>query len=53
MKNRILITGASGAFGSLTCQTLSEKGYQVVGTMRSTKGKNEKIAAALKSKGVH
>lgn len=53
MENKILITGASGAFGSLTCQTLSEKGYQVVGTMRSTKGKNEKIATELKSKGVH
>ena len=53
MEQRILITGASGGFGFLTCQSLIEKGHKVVGTMRSTKGKNEKVADALKSIGVH
>ncbi|MCF8450625.1 MAG: SDR family oxidoreductase [Taibaiella sp.] len=52
MKHKILVTGASGAFGSLTCIQLAENGNQVVGTMRSLKGKNEAIANLLKSKGV-
>jgi len=52
MKRKILVTGASGAFGSLTCIQLVENGYQVVGAMRSLKGKNEAIANQLKSKGV-
>jgi NAD(P)-dependent dehydrogenase (short-subunit alcohol dehydrogenase family) len=52
MKKKILVTGASGAFGSLTCIRLAEDGHQVVGTMRSLKGKNEAIANELKSKGV-
>lgn len=52
MKHKILVTGASGAFGSLTCIQLAENGHQIVGTMRSTQGKNEAIANALKAKGV-
>ena len=52
MKHKILVTGASGAFGSLTCIQLVENGHQVVGTMRSFQGKNEAIANELKSKGV-
>jgi NAD(P)-dependent dehydrogenase (short-subunit alcohol dehydrogenase family) len=52
MKHKILVTGASGAFGSLACIQLVENGHQVVGTMRSTSGKNEAIANDLKSKGV-
>lgn len=52
MKHKILVTGASGAFGSLACIQLAEKGHQVVGTMRSILGKNEAIAIDLKSKGV-
>ncbi|WP_149275074.1 SDR family oxidoreductase [Pareuzebyella sediminis] len=52
MKHKILVTGASGAFGSLACIQLAENGHQVVGTMRSLKGKNESIANELKSKGV-
>jgi NADP-dependent 3-hydroxy acid dehydrogenase YdfG len=52
MKHKILVTGASGAFGSLTCIQLAENGHQVVGTMRSLKGKNEGVANELKSKGV-
>lgn len=52
MKHKILVTGASGAFGSLACMQLVENGHQVVGTMRSLHGKNEAIANELKSKGV-
>ena len=52
MKHKILVTGASGAFGSLACIQLVENGHQVVGTMRSISGKNEAIANQLKSKGV-
>lgn len=48
----MLVTGASGAFGSLTCKSLSQKGYQVIGTMRSTKDKNESIAQELQRAGV-
>lgn len=52
MKRKILVTGASGAFGSLTCLKLVENGHHVVGTMRSVVGKNTDIANELKSKGV-
>lgn len=52
MKHKILVTGASGAFGSLTCIQLAENGHQVVGTFRSLTGKNEAIANELKAKGV-
>lgn len=52
MKHKILVTGASGAFGSLTCIQLAENGHKVVGTLRSLKGKNETIANELKAKGV-
>jgi NAD(P)-dependent dehydrogenase (short-subunit alcohol dehydrogenase family) len=52
MKHKILVTGASGAFGSLTCLQLVENGHQVVGTMRSLNGKNKELAEHLKSKGV-
>lgn len=52
MKHKILVTGASGAFGSLSCIQLVESGHQVVGTMRSVSGKNTAIANELKSKGV-
>lgn len=52
MKRKILVTGASGAFGSLTCLKLVENGHYVVGSMRSVGGKNAHIANELKSKGV-
>ncbi|MCB0666538.1 MAG: SDR family oxidoreductase [Saprospiraceae bacterium] len=52
MKHKILVTGASGAFGRLACLQLAERNHRVVGTMRSTEGKNELIATELKSKGV-
>lgn len=49
---RILITGASGAFGAITSKMLVDKGYKVVGTLRSAAGKNEAIAKDLKASGV-
>ncbi len=52
MKHKILVTGASGAFGRLACIQLAEHGHQVAGTMRSTSGKNEAVANELKSHGV-
>lgn len=52
MKHKILVTGASGAFGSLTCILLAENGHEVVGTLRSLKGKNEAIANELQAIGV-
>lgn len=52
MKYKILVTGASGAFGSLACIQLAENGHLVVGTMRSLQGKNEAVTNELKSKGV-
>ncbi|MDW3647125.1 MAG: SDR family oxidoreductase [Bacteroidia bacterium] len=52
MSKKILITGASGAFGSLTCKSLQSKGYQLVGTMRSTSGKNADISAELRAAGI-
>lgn len=52
MKHKILVTGASGAFGRLTCIQLAEKGHQVVGTVRSVTGKGAAVARELKSAGV-
>ena len=52
MEQKVIITGASGGFGSLICQSLIKDGHQVVGTMRSTGGKNEQIAGELRSMGV-
>lgn len=52
MSQKIFITGASGAFGSLTCKSLQAKGHQVVGTMRSKSGKNAGIAQELESLGI-
>ncbi|MEM6344235.1 MAG: SDR family oxidoreductase [Bacteroidota bacterium] len=47
MNQKILITGASGGFGFLAAKSLIEAGHSVVGTMRSTQGKNEKVAQDL------
>ncbi|MEZ5057717.1 MAG: SDR family oxidoreductase [Saprospiraceae bacterium] len=52
MSKKVLVTGASVAFGSLTCKALVESGHQVVGTMRSKSGKNEAIAKELLASGV-
>ncbi|MGE3802616.1 MAG: SDR family oxidoreductase [Candidatus Kapaibacterium sp.] len=52
MKHKILVTGASGAFGSLACLKLTENGHHVVGTVRSIQGRNSEIANTLRSNGV-
>ncbi|MEL6675865.1 MAG: SDR family oxidoreductase [Bacteroidota bacterium] len=52
MSQKIFITGVSGAFGKLTSLALAEKGHQVVGSMRTTGGKNTEVAAALRTAGV-
>lgn len=52
MNTKTLLTGASGGFGFLTAKTLIEQGHQVVGTMRSTAGKNEQVAQELRELGV-
>jgi NAD(P)-dependent dehydrogenase (short-subunit alcohol dehydrogenase family) len=52
MSKKILITGASGAFGSLTALALAAKGHQVVGTMRSA-AKKKDLADQLQHAGVH
>ncbi len=51
MKKKVVITGASGGFGSLIVRTLIANGHQVAGTMRTTTGRNEKIAQELKELG--
>ncbi len=53
MSKKILLTGASGGFGFLTAKILTEQGHSVIGTMRSTSGKNEEVAKELSSLGVH
>ncbi len=53
MEQKILLTGASGGFGKLSCIALAAKGHKVVGTMRSTSGRNEEVANELKSHGIH
>ncbi len=53
MNKRVLITGASGGFGFLICKELRAKGYEVAGTTRSLKGKNEVINNDLMRMGVH
>lgn len=52
MSQKILVTGASGAFGKLTCIALVKSGHKVVGTMRALSGKNENVSVELKSNGV-
>jgi NAD(P)-dependent dehydrogenase (short-subunit alcohol dehydrogenase family) len=51
LKN-ILITGASGGFGTVTIDALLKEGYTVTGAMRDIKGRNKQAAEALKAKDV-
>ncbi len=52
MKNKVLITGASGGFGFLICKELTARGYDVAGTTRDL-SKNEVIINDLKRMGIH
>ena len=51
MTSKILITGASGGFGTLTIHTLIAKGHRVVGSMRGPNGRIASAAAALRKVG--
>jgi len=51
MTKKIVITGASGGFGKLIVKTLLQRGHHVVGTMRSTEGKNKLVADELTNAG--
>lgn len=51
MSKKIIITGASGGFGTLTVKTLLEKGHQVAASMRDINGKNKSIAEELSALG--
>lgn len=51
MSKKILITGTSGGFGTLTAKTLLNKGHVVAASMRNIHTKNKQIADELKSLG--
>ena len=47
MSKKVLITGASGGFGSLSVKSLLSGGHQVAATMRNINSKNQEIASEL------
>lgn len=51
MGDRIIVTGASSGFGRLIVQTLSKAGHKVVGTVRDSHGKNQKVVQELQKMG--
>ena len=51
MTKRILITGASGGFGSLSVKTLLSQGHKVAASMRNVDSKNKAIADELSALG--
>jgi NAD(P)-dependent dehydrogenase (short-subunit alcohol dehydrogenase family) len=51
MKQKILVTGASGGFGALTVKTLLDNGHQVAAAMRNTTERNKTIAEELQKLG--
>jgi len=53
MSSKILITGASGGFGSLTVKTLLSQGHKVAASMRNIGSKNKEIAEELSGLGAH
>lgn len=48
---KILITGASGGFGSLITESLLSQGHQVIATMRDPHGRNKEKSALLANAG--
>ena len=53
MSQKILITGASGAFGTLTTKHLLAQGHTVVASMRNPEGRNQSVAEELSAAGAH
>ncbi len=49
--SKILITGASSGFGTLTVKALLEKGHSVAASMRNVEGRNQKVAQELRESG--
>jgi len=49
--SKILITGTSSGFGTLTVKALLEKGHQVAASMRNVESKNQKVAKELREAG--
>ena len=48
---KVMITGIAGGFGKPTARALLEKGYQVVGSVRSREGKSAETVAELEAAG--
>ena len=48
---KVMITGIAGGFGKPTAHALLEKGYQVVGSVRSREGKNADTVVELEAAG--
>ena len=53
MASKVLVTGASGGFGSLITHTLLQGGHTVVGSLRDADGRNAEKAKALREAGAH
>ena len=51
MSKKILITGASGGFGSLTVKSLLKNGHKVAASIRNTATKNKEVANELENLG--
>lgn len=51
MATKVLITGASGAFGRMITLSLLAKGHQVAASMRDPQGRNRELAASLQQAG--
>lgn len=53
MSKKILVTGASGTFGSLTVKKLLDEGHTVVASVRDPAGRNKPCAIELNAVGAH
>lgn len=53
MTKKIIITGANGAFGTLTVNSLLKAGHQVVATMRDVQTRNKSAADEMRIKGAY
>jgi NAD(P)-dependent dehydrogenase (short-subunit alcohol dehydrogenase family) len=53
MSNKVLISGANGAFGKLTVKQLLDDGHEVVASIREPEGRNQNSANELEAVGAH